>query len=266
MTDNLTVNYGLRFDAFSAFAHENQLSPRVNLVWKPTDSTTIHAGYARYFSPPPFELVATTTSRSSSAPARRPAAHRTTRRSAERANYFDVGVQQKIGALTLGLDAYLQGVQEPDRRGPVRRADHPDAVQLSQGGGNMAAKFTANYAARRFTAYANASSEGPGKNIVSSQFNFDPGDLAYIADQFIYLDHDQTCHALGRRVLQLGTGRRSRADLLYGSGLRKDGAVPNGDHVPGYVTVNLGVSQDFTLAGWRPDGAVRHHQPVRQEL
>ena len=58
LTANLTVNYGLRYDAFSAFDAENQLSPRVNGVWKPTDTTTIHAGYARYFSPPPFELVA----------------------------------------------------------------------------------------------------------------------------------------------------------------------------------------------------------------
>ena len=60
LTDKFTINYGLRYDAFAAFDKENQLSPRVNGVWKPTDTTTIHAGYARYFSPPPFELVATT--------------------------------------------------------------------------------------------------------------------------------------------------------------------------------------------------------------
>jgi len=58
VTGDFTVNYGLRYDAFSAFDAENQLSPRINGVWKPTDTTTIHAGYARYFSPPPFELVA----------------------------------------------------------------------------------------------------------------------------------------------------------------------------------------------------------------
>ena len=32
LADNLTVNYGLRYDAFSAFDAENQLSPRVNAV------------------------------------------------------------------------------------------------------------------------------------------------------------------------------------------------------------------------------------------
>ena len=34
--DDLTLNYGLRFDQFDGFRDENQLSPRVNLVWQPT--------------------------------------------------------------------------------------------------------------------------------------------------------------------------------------------------------------------------------------
>ena len=52
----LTLNYGPRFDTVSEeFTHESQLSPRVNLVWKPASGTTLHIGYARYFVPPPFE-------------------------------------------------------------------------------------------------------------------------------------------------------------------------------------------------------------------
>ena len=35
----------------------HQVSPRLNVVWKPTPTTTLHVGYARYFVPPPFELV-----------------------------------------------------------------------------------------------------------------------------------------------------------------------------------------------------------------
>ena len=43
-----------------------------------------------------------------------------------------------------------------------------------------------------FTAYMNASYErAVGKNIISSQFQFDPGDLAYIAGHYIPLDHQQ---------------------------------------------------------------------------
>ena len=58
----LTFNYGARFDEFySSFDQENQLSPRVNLIYQPTDSTTLHAGYARYFTPPPVENVSAST-------------------------------------------------------------------------------------------------------------------------------------------------------------------------------------------------------------
>ncbi len=64
----LTLNAGLRFDAVQEFTQESQVSPRINLVWKPTDTTTLTVGYARYFVPPPFELVGATRYRASSAP------------------------------------------------------------------------------------------------------------------------------------------------------------------------------------------------------
>ena len=57
LLSNLTLNYGLRFDEFNGYRDENQLSPRVNLVWLPFATTTFHIGYSHYFSPPPFELV-----------------------------------------------------------------------------------------------------------------------------------------------------------------------------------------------------------------
>ncbi len=62
ITDQLTANYGGRFDFFnSSFDHENQFSPRANLIYKPTDWTTLHAGYARYFTPPPVENTSVAT-------------------------------------------------------------------------------------------------------------------------------------------------------------------------------------------------------------
>ena len=52
----MTVNYGLRYDRFDAnFDDEDQVSPRLNVVWKIDDTTTAHAGYARYFVPPPVQ-------------------------------------------------------------------------------------------------------------------------------------------------------------------------------------------------------------------
>src|SRR6266403_1226841 len=55
--EQLTINFGGRLDFVNAFADENQLSPRINVVYKPFAWTTLHAGYARYFTPPPLEAV-----------------------------------------------------------------------------------------------------------------------------------------------------------------------------------------------------------------
>src|SRR6266567_5946739 len=55
--EQLTINFGGRLDFVNAFADEHQLSPRINIVYTPWTSTTLHAGYARYFTPPPLEAV-----------------------------------------------------------------------------------------------------------------------------------------------------------------------------------------------------------------
>ena len=57
LTDALTINYGARFDILNAYVNESQLSPRLGLVYKVDDKTTLHGGYARYFTPPPLELI-----------------------------------------------------------------------------------------------------------------------------------------------------------------------------------------------------------------
>jgi outer membrane receptor for ferrienterochelin and colicins len=249
LANTLTLNYGVRFDQLDAFLKENQVSPRVNLVWTPAEGTTLHAGYSRYFSPPPFELVATASfSKFVGTSAQAPNDQNDLPKS-ERDNYFDVGAQQKVGSLTLGVDAYYKKaknlIDEGQFGAPIiltpfnYREGYAKGVELS-----------ANYAEGPLSAYANlAWSQAKGKDIVTSQFNFDPGDLAVIRNQFIFLDHDQTVTASAGGSYRFGEGTRVSADLLYGSGLRKDGDVPNGDHVPGYTQVNLGLMQDVDLAG-----------------
>jgi outer membrane receptor protein involved in Fe transport len=246
ITDTVTINYGLRYDAFSAFDAENQLSPRINGVWKPTDTTTIHAGYARYFSPPPFELVASqavalfnnTTAAASGGLNDTPRA--------ERADYYDLGMEQKFGDWTVGLDSFYKAsknlIDEGQFGAPIILTPFNYAQGRQYGG-----ELTLNYSHDNFSAYANASYErAVGKDINSSQFQFDPGDLAYIANNFIPLDHQQL-FSLSAGASYAWDKTHFSADLLYGTGLRKDGATPNGDSVPAYVTVNFGVSQDFEM-------------------
>jgi outer membrane receptor protein involved in Fe transport len=246
----LTINYGVRYDAFHAFDAENQLSPRINGVWKPTDTTTIHAGFARYFTPPPFELVASpdialfdnTTAA---------ADHTSSTPKAERADYYDFGAQQKLfGNWTVGLDSFYKEsknlVDEGQFGAPIILTPFNYAVGRQYG-----AEATLNYQSESFNAYVNAAYErAVGKHIVSSEFNFSPDDLAFIADNYIPLDHQQLFSLSAGGSYDFGEGTRLSTDLLYGTGLRKDGATPNGGHVPSYVTVNFGVTQDFSLMGW----------------
>jgi outer membrane receptor protein involved in Fe transport len=247
LTDALTLNYGLRFDQVDAFRNENQLSPRVSLVWIPIEGTTFHAGYARYFTPPPFELVADqTVSKFVGTTAEAPGTQNDTPK-AERDNYFDLGVQQKLGGLTLGVDAYYKKaknlIDEGQFGAPIILTPFNYAEGYAKG-----VELSANYTAGPLSLYANfAVSEAKGKDIISSQFNFDAAELAYIQNHFIYLDHDQTYTASGGASYRFGDTRVS-TDLLYGSGLRStpDGAAPNSGHLPGYTQVNFSVAHDFT--------------------
>jgi outer membrane receptor protein involved in Fe transport len=111
---------------------------------------------------------------------------------------------------------------------------------------------TLNYASENFNAYANAAYErAVGKHIVSSEFNFSPDDLAYIANHYIPLDHQQLFSLSAGASYDFGEGTRVSTDMLYGTGLRRGGATPNGDHVPGYVTVSAGISHTFDLGDWK---------------
>src|SRR5258708_27496358 len=52
LTNQFTINTGLRFDQMEQFISANQFSPRFSATYKPFENTTFHAGYARYFTPP----------------------------------------------------------------------------------------------------------------------------------------------------------------------------------------------------------------------
>ena len=253
LLSSLTLNYGLRFDRYSAYSSGSQTSPRVNMVWKPLDGTTLHAGYSRYFSPPPFELVGSrdialfqnTTSPPSNLQADSPFA--------ERANYYDIGAEQKLlDGLTVGVDTYYKQtvnlIDEGQFGAPIILT--PFNYRHGQ---QYGAELSVNYAKGPFSAYGNlASARDIGKDIVSAQFNFDPGDLDYIANHYIHLDHEQQITASGGVSYEVFDTRLS-ADMLLGSGLRADltlpdgSAIPNGTHLPYYTQVNFGVSHAFHI-------------------
>ena len=93
----LTINYGGRFDIVDEFTHQNQFSPRINLTLQATRSTVVHAGYAKYFTPPSFEAVSQTDVAKTTGTTNAFAVQTDDPVRAERADYFDAGVTQTVG-------------------------------------------------------------------------------------------------------------------------------------------------------------------------
>src|ERR1700726_3969839 len=105
----LTVNFGARFDVVDEYAHANQLSPRVNVVFQATRSTTLHAGCARYFTPPPLELVQSQSISKFAGTSNQSAVAQSSSVQPERAHYFDAGMtEQFTSSFSMGVDGYYK--------------------------------------------------------------------------------------------------------------------------------------------------------------
>jgi len=257
---NLTLNYGARYDVLRAFTDAQQLSPRVNAVWQPQPDTTVHAGYSRYFTPPLMELISgeqisrfagTTGFPAGYTPASPPLDGPIL---PERSNYTDVGaVHTFLPGLKFGVDGFYKQatdlIDEGQFGAPIILSIFNYAHANTYG-----VEFTGNYNLGPWAIYGNiAVGRERATQVASQQFNFTPAQLAYIADNYIYTDHSQWVTASGG-VAYTWRGTRFSADMIFGSGLRQDGAtgVPNGATVPPYVQVNFGVTHRFDHAPGGP--------------
>jgi outer membrane receptor protein involved in Fe transport len=243
--DKLTVNYGLRGDKVDAYVVESQLSPRLGFVYQWSDATTLHAGYARYFTPPPAELISPIDIALFQGTTNQLPTNVNAQTLSERSHYFDVGVSQKVGAnLTLGLDAYYRKVTNLLDEGQFGAALIFSPFNYAKGR-VRGVEFTANYTNGNFSSYLNVSqSRAMGKEVVTGQYNFAQDALDYIATHWVHLDHDQRLSGSGG-VSYDWNGTKLGGDFLYGSGLRADFA--NTAHLPSYYQFNLSANRDFDL-------------------
>ncbi len=247
-SDALTVNGGLRYDHIGGYLGESQLSPRLGAVYQLGDAWTLHAGYARYFTPPATELIAATDiARFQGTSNALPSAANTAVR-AQRSNYYDAGVQwAPSDNLTLGLDAYLS-----QARNLLDEGQFGTALIFSdfnyRYGRNQGIEFTANWQRGPLRAYFNlASNSAKGKRVASGQYNFAADELAFIASHWIALDHAQRYTSSGGASYRFGDGTTLNADYLFGTGLRAGFA--NTQTLPGYFQLNLGAARSFDVPG-----------------
>jgi len=286
LTDKLTMNYGARFDQMWEYTDANQLSPRLSFTYKPWDTTTFHAGYARYFTPP--VLV-------EAAPANIALFNGTTGASPsggtnpvlpERSHYFDAGVDQKIPlrcdtavandcpTLDLGLDAYYKIATDLIDNGNFGQALVLSAFNYAKGYVE-GVEFSAKFKAGGFQAYGNlAVGEERATDVVSNQYLFnnvtplaDLGgltELQYIDSHWIYTDHTQIvtgsagaayqfcgrASSPGEQWWDTWCGTKLSADMIYGSGLRT-GDANIGTESP-YAQFNAGISHQFDTPDGKP--------------
>ncbi|MPQ57776.1 TonB-dependent receptor [Duganella sp. FT27W] len=247
----LTLNYGIRYDKVQAFINEQQWSPRVNLAWQVGKDTALHAGYSRYFTPPPQELAAQESINKYAGTTNAPEVGVSDNVRAERTNYFDVGVSHKVNAaLTVTADAYYKKIHNMLDEGQFGQALILSPFNYERGFAK-GLELSAIYSQAHWGGFLNLTTQqAKAQNIVSGQSLFGADELAYISNHYIHVDHDQTYTVSGGAHYHWGDSQIS-SDFLYGSGLRTtpDGAAPNSGHLPSYTTVNLALTHHWKQTG-----------------
>ncbi|MCI1242910.1 MAG: TonB-dependent receptor [Acetobacter fabarum] len=265
---NLTINYGLRFDGVSEYTAEHQFSPRVNLVWKPWKNGTLHAGYSRYFTPPPFEIVSGASLTHLYGTSGAPNSLTNSKVRAERDHYFDAGFDQTIlPGWHIAFDAYYKLAKNLIDEGQFGAPIILSGFNYRHGQVN-GYEVSTSYDRGPLSLYGNfAWSRAIGKKITSAQFNFDQGELDYISSRWVHLDHDQRWTASAGAAYTFFHKTRAplrlSATLVYGSGLRADddaNGIPNGLALTPYATVNFSAVQTIHNtfgSAWQGDTQLR---------
>ena len=243
--EQLTINFGGRLDFVNAFSDENQLSPRVNIVYEPFKGTILHAGYARYFTPPPLENVDQSTIAKFTGTTNESAITQDSAVTSERAHYFDAGITQKIAeGFNIGLDGFYKSSHSTLDEGQFGQALILSSFNYKRGeiyGGEL----TSSYDRGPFSAYMNAGYEwARGTQVSSAQFLFDPDELAYISNHWVFLDHDQRFTA-SAGVSYTWNDWKAAVDGLYGNGLRRGFANTMKNHP--YETFNLSLQRRIKI-------------------
>ena len=245
----VTINGGLRFDYYAGFRDEWELSPRLNAVWQATPTTTVHAGYAHYFTPPPLVFTPSSSFAKFVGSTAEVEVTKNTTIKAERADYFDIGVTQEfMPGLKGGLDVYYKRADHLLDDGQFGAPVFITPFNYKQGY-NYGVELTVSYVMGNFSVYANlAAAWQRAKRIETAQSLFSADDLAFIRNHYIATDHDQLITAsAGASYLWAWLGTRFSLDFLAGSGLRRTVVEPNDTTVPSYQQANLGISHRFTL-------------------
>jgi len=259
ITNQLTLNAGLRFDQMWQYVDANQLSPRIAAVYKPFDGTVFHAGYARNFTPPPqavgapenYALFYGTTAAPAVSPETVPGL-KISPSQPERSNVYDTGVTQIIlPGLEAGLDVYYKTATDLIDDGQFGQVVTLTAFNYAKGeneGLEAKLKYTNSDGV---LIYGNlAWARQVATQVVSNQYLFGYAFYEYALTNYVPTDHSQTLSASAGISYPIWDHTKASLDMIYGSGLRS--GEFNQTTVPPYTQFNLGLSHEFILPDWKP--------------
>ncbi len=246
VSERFTIYAGLRWDLMSAAVSENQFSPRLSMVYELTRSTAIYCGYARYFKTPPFSSLTfgtVTAFRDTTATAEIP--YGSDKISAERDDYFTLGIRQKLQNLNIGIDGF--GQLSHEQLDLAQFAGTPLLSSLSyRRGRSWGADLTLNYQSTDLTSYLNFSyAVLQARDIAAGQFLADStSELSYIARRWVFLDDSQEFSCSGG-IAYRKWGMLFSLDGFWGSGYRRGFA--NTGELPPILQFNAAVERNFNM-------------------
>lgn len=223
LSSALTFNPGVRLDWLRGLASSAAVEPRASMVWAITPDLTAHIGYSRFASAAPLG----DDQGGGSLPD-------------ERDDYYDAGLQYRVGVVTFGADAYMRKVRNLiDERQTIGSA-------VSEAFAYRQARFrgfelSATYSTHPLSAWFNlAVSRAQGRSIIDDANLFSPVTLGAAAERWLPISSDRPVTASG--------GMTWRSGKLAFSGMMDaaSGAVsspaldnPNGGREPAYASFSL---------------------------
>jgi outer membrane receptor protein involved in Fe transport len=247
LTDHLTLNYGMRYDRFDvSFDDEQQVSPRVNLVWKIDNATTFHIGYARYFMPPTLQFIPPSTVKAFEYTTDAPFNDRDDPPKVERDNYFDLGLSRQITpAWQITGDTFCKLAKNLLDDGQFGSAVILNNFNYSSGT-VYGAELSSTYKKGPFSVYGNYSYVQTWvRDFDSVENEFPDNELSYLTTNHMQLDHQGRFTGSGGVSYDFLKNLRVHADFLYGSGLRAGFA--NFEELSPYCPVNVGIAYTWNM-------------------
>lgn len=250
-TDKLTFNLGLRYDQIQALTNDWQISPRIGVTYKASETDVFHAYYGRLFTPVSLENVGYLVPNTVGTTAQPENLTNNTPKP-ERSHYTELGWYHAFGHLaTLQITGYYKLNDNQLDAGQFGTTPLLNYFGFERGwqrgiDGILKVNFTDKLTGRGNVAWG----QSKGYGLQSGHFLLEQREINDINSKGgVFTDHMQTLTSsavLTYRVLERST---VSGEMLYGSGLRTalPGAKTNSTHMPSYTIYNASLTHEIPL-------------------